>query len=229
MKIMILLASLFYIFLCGGCGVTTKQENIEKKEQEMLAYIQAKFNEEFEIVEFIPAVRGFNDGMNETVLVVRKSNTNMMINVREQVSKPNQYYDDYIHALASFEGSNLIDYSNINNVKYAKTYVTVLSKSEPLLSNENVIQIRTIICIASELNDEILEQLYEIYLKLQSFEYGSIFLSIGFTDGNSEFEKYVSNFMFYGNKQWNDFGNVYKTLQVNEKNLSKIDFFEKVK
>lgn len=49
---------------------TAVNQAVQAKQEEMLNYIQDTYNQTFSVVEFVPAIRGFNDFMNESILVV---------------------------------------------------------------------------------------------------------------------------------------------------------------
>ena len=209
-----------------------REANNEQKKQDMLEYIQKTYDEVFEVIEFTPAARGFNDSNNQTILTVKRPGTNMVVNVREWVKAPGAYADDYRNALVSWElGRDLIDYSGVSNLMFSKTYVAVEPETkdtmlvgenikellteelrEKLLEPEHVDQVTVVMCIEGKVTDEAVDELYNLYQQMQSLGYRSIFLKVGFTDGNPSFERYVNNFNVYGTRaltSWG-FGEVYR-------------------
>lgn len=242
MKYKLLLIALLIIILPGVNGCMRNDIALEEKNKEtqarMLSYAEKKFGGGFEVVEFVPAKSGFNDSLNENVLVLNRAGTDMVVNIREKLAEPYEYYDDYISALASYMGRDFIAFGAVPDLRHAKIYIAVKQDrvscqddlGEELLNPENVIDITAVINISARPNEEIVKGLYDIYQQLQKQKYKDFFMTVGFTDVNSDYGKYVNNYLLNGYKKWTDVGkNVYASLSVYDRNLTLEEFRDKIK
>ncbi|WBL14613.1 hypothetical protein [Sutcliffiella sp. NC1] len=74
---------LLFVFIgISGCAKQTTEQDGKENEQPMLTYLNEKYNTEFTTVEYIPAKRGFNDSMNQNILVA-ESEDGLRVEVRE--------------------------------------------------------------------------------------------------------------------------------------------------
>jgi len=218
--------------LClGGCNMSNKKTENDLKREEMLIYAATKYGKEFEIYDFEPAVRGFNDGMNVTVLTLIEKDRGIIFNVQESVSNPDVFYDNFVDAIASYKAKDLIDFSVIKTENFAKTYIEVISEEdlEDALSKGNVFQAIVVICVKGKSNEELLSQLYDVYTQLQDTGYKSCYLDVAFTAGGEKFAEFVNNHAHNYVKGWEKFGEVYETLNVQEKGLAIDEFVKHLK
>ena len=156
-----------------------KKINYDEKIAEMTQYIEEKYNEEFEFIEFIPAVRGFNDGMNYHTLTLKMENKDIYTNVREKMGEPEEYYDDLIHSYTAYLVKDYIDYSGISDLNHAKTYLATRLESSEYQNLKNgkykfrsdlFYDLECIISIKSEPSEKTLKELYDLYLQQQEHE-----------------------------------------------------------
>lgn len=203
----------------------------------MLSYLEESYNREFKSVEYIPATRGFNDFMKENVLVA-KDEKGIVVNVKEKVSKKGQFYDDYTNGFVSKLIENAVDFSGIENLYGAKTYVTlkadyddvtILDEEGFSLSMEMINSWYNIISISDEANDEVLEQLFTVYEKCNSLGFGPSVFIVAFGGEENKSEIYVNNFLLYGVQDWEQYDErVKQVLKVMEEGLSFEQFKEQL-
>ena len=113
----------------------------------------------------------------------------------------------------------------------AKIYVVVNNADVKNIdtSATNIASLTFVSTISEKPSDSSLERLYEIYNVLQQKGYSNVYFLVGFTDGASEFEKAVENYMVHGKSEWKDYsGEVFAELYVTDNNLSFDAFKEKL-
>ena len=69
-KIFMLILTICFAILVGGCMQTSDEENAQNVEA-MLNYINTKYDETFEAIEYIPGEEGLNDFANQNVLIAK--------------------------------------------------------------------------------------------------------------------------------------------------------------
>ncbi len=236
-----ILYSLFLIILVAGVSGCMKQpvEKEKKNTQEnnanaekMLSYVKDKYDREFTKVKYIPAKRGFNDFMNESVLVA-KANDGVFVNVKERVGERGEFYDDYLNAHASKLLEGKVDFSGIKNLRAAKAYATL----EPESSNLKSLEVKTlsydmlsnwysVISIAGEPDEEVLKQLYSVYEKNNALGYGVNVFLVAFGGDKDKAENYVNNYLLYGTQQWEQYDKSVNGVLRVTKPVSSFDQFK---
>lgn len=194
----------------------------------MQNYIQDKYSITVDVVEQILPQDGINTALKENILVVRDSN-GVISNVKARLSTPYKFYDDYVEACTAASIQKEIGVSVPSGT--AKIYVVVNNNDVNNIntSAENIASLIFVSNITGNPNDNTLERLYEIYSAIQQKGYSKVYFLVGFTDGSSEFEKAVENYMIHGKSEWKDYsGEVFSELYVTDNNLSYAEFKEKV-
>ncbi|MEH7298988.1 hypothetical protein [Neobacillus drentensis] len=235
------IVSIFLVLLVAGVsGCMSQQPTKEEKktsESAMLSYLDKKYDQNFSAINYIPAKRGFNDSMNLNILVA-KSEDGILVNVRERLSKPGQFFDDYRNALASKSIKDKINYGSIENLHLAKTYITLTPEVEPedvkngvsSLAKDDVIMVFSIVSVSSDADEKTLKALYDVYQQLQSLGYPDTALIVAFSPDKDKAESYVNNFFLYGNQKWEEYDKSVKhVLKVNENGLSFDEFKNQLK
>ena len=235
------IVSIFLVLLVAGVsGCMSQQPTKEEKktsESAMLSYLDKKYDQNFSAINYIPAKRGFNDSMNLNILVA-KSEDGILVNVRERLSKPGQFFDDYRNALASKSIKDKINYGSIENLHLAKTYITLTPEVEPedvkngvsSLAKDDVIMVFSIVSVSSDADEKTLKALYDVYQQLQSLGYPDTALIVAFSPDKDKAESYVNNFFLYGNQKWEEYDKTVKhVLKVNENGLSFEEFKNQLK
>ncbi|WP_413306421.1 hypothetical protein AA0X95_05725 [Bacillus sp. 1P10SD] len=214
----------------------TKEEK-KTSESAMLSYLDKKYDQNFSAINYIPAKRGFNDSMNVNILVA-KSEDGILVNVRERLSKPGKFFDDYRNAVASKSLKDKINYGSIENLHLAKTYITLTPEVEPeavkngvsSLAKDDVIMVFSIVSVSSDADEKTLKALYDVYQQLQSLGYPDTALIVAFSPDKDKAESYVNNFFLYGNQKWEEYDKSVKhVLKVNENGLSFEEFKNQLK
>lgn len=236
-----LLVSIFLVLLVAGVsGCMSQQPTKEEKktsESAMLSYLDKKYDQNFSAINYIPAKRGFNDSMNVNILVA-KSEDGLLVNVRERLSKPGKFFDDYRNAVASKSLKDKINYGSIENLHLAKTYITLTPEVEPeavkngvsSLAKDDVIMVFSIVSVSSDADENTLKALYDVYQQLQSLGYPDTALIVAFSPDKDKAESYVNNFFLYGNQKWEEYDKSVKhVLKVNENGLSFEEFKNQLK
>lgn len=186
----------------------------------MQNYIQDKYSITVDSVEYVLPQDGINTALKENILVVRDSN-GVVSNVKARLSTPYDFCDDYVEACTASCIQNEIGVSVPNG--NAKIYVVVNNADIKNIdtSADNIASLTFVSTIAGNPTDSSLKLLYEIYTALQQKGYSNIYFLVGFTDGSSEFEKAVNNYMVYGKSEWKDYsGEVFAEIYITDKNLS---------
>jgi hypothetical protein len=207
------------VLLAGSVGCMNsekKRQEHEEKQNEMLQYLQDRYDMEFTAVEFIPAKRGFNDFMNLTILVA-KDPQGIVVNVRERVKDPNDFWDDYVDAYTSWLIENENDFSSvtyIEGVAHARIYVTLytfeVDWKEILDKGVDALQqyeksITCLIAMETTMSGSDMSELYNIYQQVSSIEDEHFCLIIGFSATSEKSKDYVNNFRVNGTQKWDVF------------------------
>lgn len=213
-------------------GKTIYKSNRQESDQEyillMQNYIQDKYSIIVDEVEHILPQEGINTALKENVLVVRDLN-GVVSNVKARLSTPYDFYDDYVESCTASSIQNEIGVS-VPNGK-ARIYVVVNNADIKNIdtSATNIASLTFVSTITGNPTDDSLGRLYEIYKALNQKGYLNVYFLVGFTDGSSEFEKAVDNYMIYGKSEWKDYSSkVFAELYITDKNLSFDEFKERV-
>lgn len=235
----IVLGILALSLLIGVIGCMKQPTNNDKKEKEvaMLKYLQESYERDFTIIDYIPAERGFNDDFNENILVA-ESEGGILVNVKEKLRNPGEFYDDFVNSYVTKSLEGIIDYSTVKNIHHAKTYATLkfehdnidyLKKNDLKIEKQDLFKVYSIISIESESNEEILEQLYRIYEQLQELGNENNSFIVAFAGDQSKAENYVNNFFLHGIQEWKKYDNSIKEiLKIAQNGLSFEQFKEEL-
>jgi hypothetical protein len=225
---LLILAMIPLLGVSGCMKQPTENEN-KANEKAMLSYLSNKYKREFTSVEYIPAKRGFNDFENKNILVAKSVDGGILVNTKERVGKPSQYFDDYLNSYASKLMENKIDYSGIKNLQGAKTYITLEANENNLkeylngefsLSSEKVSGRFCVISISDQADDEVLRQLYGVYKQMYSIDDKNTFV-VAFGGNRIKAEKYVNNNLLYFTQDWEKYDeSVEEILNISEEGLS---------
>lgn len=235
-----ILIKIGYVMVLGliiaGCGISNKelgQSNRNKIDSEyvvlMKDYIQDKYSITIDVAEQILPKDGFNTALKENILVVKDSN-GVFANIKARLSSPYEFYDNYVE---SYTASIIQNKMNITVPKgKAKIYVALRNCDFKNIdvSPSNVLSLTYVSAISEKPSDLCMERLYEVYSELQYQGYSNIYFLVGFTDGASEFDKAVENYMVHGKSEWEDYnGIVYADLTITDDGLSYDDFVKQIK
>ena len=234
--ILIILTLILVLGVVGCMKKPTEQENNEN-ELSMLNYLNEKYEDEFTIVEYIPATRGFNDSMNRNVLIA-ESMGGLRVEVRERVGNPGEYTDTYLNAYASKLILNKLDYNTISNLQFAQTYINLRSSKVSLedlrqdnfvITNDMVINFSSIISISGSVNEEALQELYDVYNQQLSLGYSRNIFVVSFGGDKVKSEKYVKSYATYGIQDWEKYDeSVEATIVITDNGLSFEEFKNKL-
>jgi uncharacterized protein (UPF0297 family) len=239
-RLALLILAVIPLLGVSGCMKQPTENENKANEKAMLAYLNKKYGVEFTNVEYIPAKRGFNDSLNENILVTKSdSNGGIIVNVREEVARKGECYDDYINSLASKYFGEKIDYSKIEKRQFAKTYISLrpdkvniedLQSGNIQYTKEQVIDLSAIISVPEKSNEKTLKELYDVYNQIQSFGYENNFFIVGFSGDPKKAENYVNNNNLYGTKDWEEFDkSIKEVLYIKQNGLSFEQFKEQLK
>lgn len=234
-RFIFVLTTVFVLVL--GVKFFFNQPNDDSK-NEMLEYINSKYDGNFKIINYEPAKRGFNDSHNQSVLTV-ESEEGILANVKEVVAYPGDYFDDYINNYASKKFEEKIDYSSIKNLEFAKTYITLrpydlelndLNREDFTFTNDIVIDLSCIIAISTKSDDAIMKELYSVYEDMQRLGYQYNFFYVAFSGDFNKSKNYTENFLLYGIDDWEYFDrSVKEVLMIKENGLSFEEFKSRLK
>lgn len=237
-KISSIIVLLFFIFIgIGGCTKQTTEQEGKENEQSMLTYLNEKYDTEFTTVEYIPAKRGFNDSMNQNILVA-ESEDGLRVEVRETVRNPGEYTDTYMNAYAAMLISNEFNYNSISNLQFAKTYINLRSREVSLedlqmekfsITNDMVINFSSIISISGNVSEEALVELYDVYTEQVALGYKRNVFVASFGGDLVKSEKYVNSYTIYGIRNWEVYDESVKAvIVVTDNDLSYEEFRHRV-
>ena len=176
MKKIKIMSLLFIMLGVSGCMWDDKKPDsidYSAKIADMTKYVEEKYEEEFEFVEFRPADRGFNDDMNFSILSLRMKDSDIYTNIRELVGQPDVYTDDFINNYASYLMRDRIDYSNVINLNAGRLYLSSsrsdvdyndLKNDTFEITNQDFTFLTSVISIEGEPTPEVIESLYDTYL-----------------------------------------------------------------
>lgn len=225
----LLLATIMMIGVCG-CMKTNKDrgriERNQKYAQQMLAYMEEKYDTVFQVVEEIFPESGINTGMKENVLVVKDSN-GVLANAKARLGSPDVFYDDYVYACGADRIQRSLDLSGLQELGNARVYGVFNAKhlSEISIAPEEVPSVTLVVNLPQQVTAEAMEQLYDAYSQICDAGYRKLYLIAWFTDGSAEFDQAVENYRIYGKSNWTDYsGTVYAALKITEPGLSYDDF-----
>ena len=207
---------------------SNRQETDQEYILSMQNYIQDKYSITVNVVEQILPQDGINTALKENILVVRDSN-GVISNVKARLSTPYEFYDDYVESCTAASIQKEIGVSVPSGT--AKIYVVVNNTDANNINTSaaNIASLTFVSTITGNPNDDSLERLYEIYNAIQQKGYSNVYFLVGFTDGSSQFEKAVENYMIFGKSEWKDYsGEVFAELYVTDNNLSYAEFKERV-
>jgi len=233
--------TIILIILIGVSGCMSNKDNTQanlEKQEQMLSYLQEKYDQAFTPVEFIPAKRGFNDFMSENILVVRSSE-GFLANVRDRVQSPGYFYDNFFDSYASFLAKDLVDFSNVPSLIIGKINPTIrvssitydeLKSGVPFLTETTVINTVSFVAISGIPSDIIIDALYSVYQQLQNYKFGYFYFGIAFTKDPEKSKQYVENYNLHGTKEWDYYDkSVIKLVEIEEVGLSYDAFKQKFK
>jgi hypothetical protein len=232
-KLLSLLLLMIVVLGVSGCMKQSSHEESKSSEKAMLNYLEEKYNEKFTTIEYIPAERGFNDSMNQNILIA-ESAEGVRVDVRDTVGNPGEFADDYLSGYGSKLLEGKIDYSSISNVQHAKTYINLRPKYVTLedlkqedfnITNEMVMNFSSIIAVSSPANEEVLQQLYDVYNQVQSFGFEKNVFIVGFGGNEEKADKYVNIFSVYGVQDWEKFDDTLQgVMNITENGLTFEEF-----
>jgi len=206
-------------------------------ERAMLIYLQDTYGQPFTSVTFIPAWRGFNDSMNESILVAQGAD-GFCVNVRERVHSPGKFYDNYVNALASWYADKGMDYSRIDGLSAAKTYMYINKDLDAAqldaLRVQGIEFLRDVdgsfscfIALAGMLSEQDLEPVYDIYQQLNAVGQ-KVRLYIGFSAFGERSVEYV-NQLFLQSMPWPDADTALSSYaMISDAGLSFVEFSERI-
>jgi len=234
-KIFCSFISIMLIIGVSGCMKQPTEKENKENELAMLSYLEEKYGEKFKSIEYIPAERGYNDSYNKNILIV-ESQDGILVNVREKLKDPGLYYDDYLNAFASEMIDKKIDYGDIENIQFGKTYVNlsydtdIVDLKSPDFSFVNEIKgLYVIISISGKSDEKILGELYDLYKNVESLGFKKHVFKVAFGGDYDKSKKYVTNYFRYGIQTWNQYDeSINELLHTVEKNLSFEEFKNKL-
>ena len=204
-------------------GSKARKESDEVYAQMMLEYIEQKYEKNFEIVQYIFPQEGFNTNHLQNILLVKETETGVLTNVYAILGAPYTYYDHYVSDLASWKNSKLVDCAALENLGSAKLYLYLRDEDVNVLdiSGENVSRAVLMVNITQKPDEETLEKLYSVYQELFDLDYEYVFMVVGFTEQNENFDNYVQFYRVFGKKDWGDYdGKVYAILSAQDAGLT---------
>lgn len=220
-----------------GCTKQTTEQESKENEKTMLTYLNGKYDTKFTTVEYIPAKRGFNDSMNQNILVAESAD-GLRVEVRETVRNPGEYTDTYMNAYAAKLVSNKFNYNSITNVQFAKTYINLmptevslqdLQKDNFVITNDMVINFSSIISISGDVSEEVLAELYDVYTQQVALGYERNVFIASFGGDPVKSEKYVNSYAIYGIRNWEVYDESVKAvIVVKDNDLSYEEFRRQV-
>lgn len=221
------------LLVVTGCMDQAKEKDISESPKLMLHYLNDKYDVEFSQVQFIPAKRGVNDGVNENILIA-ESNEKIRVNVRETLGNPGKYVDNYLNMYVSDYVTKSLNFHTVPFVHRYYTYLnlyedkTTLSdvKDEKItLNNETVINMTTVVGVNSPPNEEILKGLYELYLDTNKLGIARNRLLVSFNGDMNRTNQYIENYPVHNYIEWLDFDEeITSILIVTQNNLSFNEF-----
>ncbi|MGY3715147.1 hypothetical protein ACWE42_06450 [Sutcliffiella cohnii] len=236
-KYIISILTLFLVLGVIGCMKQPAKQDSKENEIAMLTYLNEKYEAEFTTVEYIPAKRGFNDSMNQNILVA-ESVDGLRVEVRETVRNPGEYTDTYMNAYAAMLISNEFNYNSISNLQFAKTYINLRSREVSLedlrmekfsITNDMVINFSSIISISGNVSEEALVELYDVYTEQVALGYKRNVFVASFGGDLVKSEKYVNSYTIYGIRNWEVYDESVKAvIVVTDNDLSYEEFRHRV-
>lgn len=201
-----------------------KESNAEYTKM-MKNYMEEKYSTSFEVVNTIFPKGGFNTGMLQNVVTLKDSD-GVCCDVTAQLNSPYDFYDDYIDSRTAALIQNELNY-NIFKTGKGRISVTVKDRKGQKVdaSASNILSLTFVGAIYHSPTNEDIQELYDIYQKIQNMGYRNIYFIIGFVNNSSDFDLAVKDYKVYGKSNWSDYnGNFYAYLTVKYAGLSFEDF-----
>jgi len=237
-KTKISISVLMIILLLGMSGcVNSESSNQEDLTTDLLSYAENKYNQKFEIVEFIEGKK-LGDGSITHVLVLKPfENEKMIFHVKKYIGDETEYLDNYIQETIATKLTEEFDEiigklpgevdfkahlflkKSIGNT----TYNQIEEKSIGEIIQEFGVKKLLVLLSINDKGDYLesnSDVIYDIYNKTVSFNSDLLTMDICFNDGSLDFKKVVSNPIIYYGKKWDGYnGEVYGYLTINQDTL----------
>lgn len=236
-----ILLTICLIIGISGCMQASDEENAQNVEA-MLNYINTKYDETFEAIEYIPGEEGLNDFANQNTLIAR-NDIGMTIMVTEFLGLKGEYQDNYQNMLLSYlfkkELEKEIGLENLNYIKDSRFYVSGDISDidvEELKKNFSkyilkLKSIKTFIYINVPIESINIEDIYNLYTKINSYNTSRNIFSIGFEGDINKSKEYLEKYDYIGEiKTWYEYDKnltTYMSLPT-ESNLTFEEFKNKL-
>ncbi|MBD8026906.1 hypothetical protein H9636_09560 [Ureibacillus sp. Re31] len=215
-NVLIVLLTICLVMGVSGCMQNSSEEDNQQKIDDMLSYINSKYDENFEAVEYIPGEEGFNDFTNQNTLIA-KNNLGITILVTEFLGKKGEYQDNYRNMLASYLFKKELGIEDLSYITNSKFYVSGNIQDtdgvdvNDLKNNFNdyitsLNSINTFIYINEPLESVNLEEIYNLYSKINSYNFDVNTFSLGFEGDINKSSEYLEKYRYLGKlKRWNEY------------------------
>lgn len=235
-KIFMLILTICFAILVGGCMQTSDEENAQNVEA-MLNYINTKYNESFKEVEYIPGEKGLNDFNNQNTLIA-ENDLGITILVTEFLGKKGEYQDNYRNMLASYLFKKELRIEDLSYITNSKFYVSgYIQDTDEVDVNDlknnfthyipSLNSINVFIYINEPIESVDLEEIYNLYSKINTYNFEINTFSIGFEGDINKSSEYLEKYRYLGKlKRWNEYDeslNKYMRL-LQETNLTFEEF-----
>ncbi|RNC99078.1 hypothetical protein [Lysinibacillus halotolerans] len=235
-KIFMLILTICFVILVGGCMQTSDEENAQNVEA-MLNYINTKYNESFKEVEYIPGEKGLNDFKNQNTLIA-ENDLGITILVTEFLGKKGEYQDNYRNMLASYLFKKELRIEDLSYITNSKFYVSgYIQDTDEVDVNDlknnfthyipSLNSINAFIYINEPIESVDLEEIYNLYSKINTYNFEINTFSIGFEGDINKSSEYLEKYRYLGKlKRWNEYDeslNKYMRL-LQETNLTFEEF-----
>jgi len=235
-RISIIIFMIILLLGVSGC-MNTESSNQEELTADLLSYAENKYNQKFEIVEFIEGKK-LGDGSITHVLVLKPfDNEKMIFNVKKYIGDETEYLDNYIEEVIA--GKLTEEYDEIiaklpgdlefksylfpNTSMSHITYSDIKDKSiHEIIEQYGAKKITTLLSINGDNNyiKSNLDAIYQIYNKTVSLNSEYFTLDICINDGSEDFKTVVLNPTIYYGKEWGEYdGKLFGYLTINQDTL----------
>ncbi|MBD8026889.1 hypothetical protein H9636_09475 [Ureibacillus sp. Re31] len=235
-KIFMLILTICFAILVGGCMQTSDEENAQNVEA-MLNYINTKYDETFEAIEYIPGEEGLNDFANQNVLIA-KNDLGITILVTEYLGKKGEYLDNYRNMLASYLFKKELEIENLSFITESRFYVSGAIHEwndvdiEDFKGNfanyiSKLNSTNTFIYIDEPLESIDIEEIYKLYSKLNAYNFTSNIITVGSDGDINKTSEYLDKYEYLGTQmKWYEYDKSLTTYTrlIDETNLTFEEF-----
>ena len=189
-------------------------EDVSKKDSEfiqnMLSYVNEKYDEDFEAYKFFPSEKGLTSYMSNSTLLA-ENKEGMKIVIFQRNDAPGQYLENYKQTIfAQYAKVELEKYKQFDG-EFSVSIVSDDFSIEEMKSNVidlmgKVTSLRVSVYTHEEFTEENLRKIYEFYMNIYKFNPENIFFTAASTINSDATKEFLEFYYYYENQYlWQNF------------------------